>query len=68
MRDPRGARAHDRAQRPGEPALAADHLAAVLGRDVELEHGRVLTLDLLDAHGVGIVDELLREPGEQLGH
>ena len=63
-----GARAHDRAQRPGEPALAADHLAAVIGGDVELEHGRILALDLLDAHGIGIVDELLRKPGEQLRH
>ena len=35
-------------------ALAADHLAAVLGRDVEArEHRRVLPLDLLDRTASG---------------
>ena len=39
------------------------------GRDVQLEHGCVVvTLDLLDADRVGIVHELLGQPGEQLRH
>ena len=49
---------------PGEPALAADHLAAIGLGDVELEHRRVLALDLLDANRLRVVDELLREPGQ----
>jgi hypothetical protein len=31
----RRARAHERPQRTGDPALAADHLADVVGRDVQ---------------------------------
>jgi len=34
--------------------------------DVELQHERALALDLLDADGVRIVDELAGQLGEQL--
>ncbi len=50
------------------PALLADHLADVVGRDVEVEDDRVLALLRLDAHGVRLVDEPAREPLEELGH
>src|SRR6266508_3799716 len=48
---------HDRPKRTGDPALPSDHLADVVLRDAELEHGRVLPLDLLDLDRIGIVDE-----------
>ena len=61
--------ADDRAQRPDEPALAADHLADVVLGHMELEDERpVVLLDLLDAHGVGLVDEPAGKLGDELGH
>ena len=61
--------AHDRAQRPGEPTLTADHLADVCLGHVEPEDERaVILLDLLDAHGAGLVDEPARELRDQFGH
>src|SRR4051812_38744154 len=65
---PYRARAHDRAQRARDPALAADHLADIVGRDVQHEHECVLALLRLHAHRVGLVDQLAREVREQLGH
>src|SRR5207237_9232177 len=62
---PRRACADDRAQRPGDPALAADHLADVVLRDVQLQHVRAVALDLLDVNRVRIVDEPPRELGQQ---
>src|SRR5436189_5226564 len=65
--DPAGA--DDRAQRPREPTLSADHLADVCLGHVEPEDERaVLLLDLLDAHGTGLVDEPARELRDQFGH
>ena len=52
---------------PGPAGPAARSPASVLGRDVEFEHGRVLALDLFDADRVRVVDELAREPGEEVG-
>src|SRR5207244_12937649 len=62
---PRRARPDDRAQRPGDPALAADHLADVVLGDVQLQHVRAVALDLLDVDRVRIVDEPPRELGQQ---
>src|SRR5919201_3140501 len=50
----------DAAQRAGDPPLATDHLAHVVLGNVQLEDRRALTLDLLDADGVGIVHEAPR--------
>ena len=49
------------------PPLPPDHLADVVGRDVEPEDDRVVTLLRLDAHGVRLVDEPPRDPLEELG-
>ena len=63
----RPARAHDRAQGARDASLPADHLADVVLGDVQPEDERaVLALDLLDAHGVRLVDEPPRELREQL--
>ena len=51
---------------PAPAALPTDHLADVVGRDVEAEDDRVLTLLRLDAHGVRLVDEPTRDPLEEL--
>jgi hypothetical protein len=53
--------AHDRAQRARDPALPADHLAHVVGRDAEQERELSLALLDLDPDGVGLVDQ---PPGE----
>ena len=63
---PRAAGAHDRTKRPRNPALAPDHLADVFLRYMEAEDDRVVTHFLLDADGVGVVDELPRQIGEQV--
>ena len=60
--------ADERAQRAGDPALAADHLADVVRRDVQPEHDGVVLLDLLDAHGVGLVDESPHEVLDDFRH
>src|SRR5207237_6792183 len=64
----RAARADERAQRPGDPALPADHLADVVRRDVEPQDERVVFLELLDTHRVGLVDEPPGQVVEQLPH
>src|SRR5438093_3138351 len=55
----------DRAQRPRDPALAADHLADVVLGHVQLQDVGALALDLLDANRVRVVDEPPRQLGEQ---
>jgi len=62
----RGSRAHDRPQRARDPAAAADHLADVVGRDVEQERQLALPLLRLDANGVRIVDQPPRELLQEL--
>src|SRR5690349_5282297 len=62
------ARADDRAQGARDPALPPDHLAKVVFGDVQTQHERVLVVDFLDPNRVGVVDELLREVLEQVGH
>lgn len=57
---------HDRAERPRDPALASDHLADVLLRDVQAEHDGVVPQLLLDADGVGVVDQPLGQVCEEL--
>jgi len=56
-----GARAHDRPQRARDPAAAADHLADVVGRDVEQERGLPKVIDgsrrQRIAHGSGTTVE-----------
>ena len=64
----RTGRAHDAPQRPGDPALLADHLADVIGRDVKMEDDRILTLFGLDTNGVRLVDEPASDPYEKLSH
>ena len=65
---PRGAGAHDRPQRPRDPALPADHLPAIGLGDVEPEHEDIVVLDLLDPDRVRLVNEPPRQVLEQLGH
>jgi len=64
----RAARADDRTERPGNPALAADHLADVVRRDSKPKHGRSFLPHLLDRDRIGLVDELSREVREELSH
>src|SRR5205814_7325318 len=45
-----------------------DHLAQVVLGDVQPQDDGVLLLDTLDAHRVGLVDELARQVLEQLRH
>jgi hypothetical protein len=59
-------RPHDRTQRARDPALAPDHLADVVRRNVQPQHERVRFVDLLDANGVRLVDELSRQVLDQL--
>jgi hypothetical protein len=63
---PRAARPDDRAKRPRDPPLAADHLADIVLGHVQAEHERVVTLLLLDANRLRVVDEALRQVGQQL--
>jgi len=63
-----GARANERAQSAGNPALAADHLADVVRRHVQHEDESIVALLGVHAHRVGVVDELAREVREQFGH
>ncbi|HSC91701.1 MAG TPA: hypothetical protein VLB86_08615 [Gaiellaceae bacterium] len=55
------ARPDERAEGPRDPSLAADHLADVVGGDVEADDGDPLALAALDADLVGIVDEAARQ-------
>ena len=64
----RAAGSDDRAERPGDPALAADHLADVIRRDPQLKHGRAFLSYFLDRNRIRIVDELAREVLEELSH
>src|SRR5439155_20737753 len=64
----RADRATDRPPRARHPALAADHLAELVLRDVQAQNDGVLLVDALDAHRVRLVDEPAREVLEQLGH
>jgi hypothetical protein len=63
---PHGASADDGAQRPRDAAAAADHLADVVGRDVEQERQLALPLLRLDANGVRLVDQPPRELLQEL--
>src|SRR5512144_1523928 len=65
---PSTAGADDAPERTCNPPLLADHLADVVGGDVEAEHDLVLALLGLDAHSVGLVDKPAREPLEQFRH
>ena len=56
-----------RSARASRPCLP-DHLADVVGSDVEVEDDGVLTLLGLDSHGVRLVDEPARDPLEELRH
>src|SRR4051794_11816846 len=53
----RGRGADDRAQRTGDAALAADHLAHVVLGHVELDHQVAVAVDLLDPDRVRLVDQ-----------
>src|SRR5262249_26795204 len=53
--------AHDGTERARDPALAADHLADVVLRDMQLDDRVAVALDLLDAHRVRLVDEAARQ-------
>jgi hypothetical protein len=65
----RAACAHDRPQRTRDATLPADDLPDVALGDVQAKDERpVVALDLLDAHGVGLVDEPPRQLREQLVH
>ena len=65
---PGACRADDGAQRSRDTSLPADHLADVVGRDAQPEDDDVALVDALDPHGVGLVDEPARDPGEELVH
>src|SRR6186713_3037441 len=60
------ARAHDRAERTGDAALAPDHLADVGLGHSELEHGGAVALDTCDRYLVGVVDEALGQIRDQV--
>ena len=60
------ARAHDRAKRARDASLAADDLADVVGRDVELEDDVAVPLGPHDANLVRLVDEPPREVFDEL--
>ena len=60
--------ADESAKRPGDPALASDHLADVVGSNLESQHDHVALVDALDPDGVRIVDEPTGDPGEQVVH
>jgi hypothetical protein len=62
----RGARAYDRPQRTRDPAAATDHLADVVGGDMEQERQLALPFLRLDANGVWIVDQPARELLQEL--
>ena len=57
-----------RTQRASDSPLPPDHLADVLLPPAETEDDGVLALLALDAHGVRLVDEPLREECDQLVH
>src|SRR5919202_1988294 len=58
-----------RARRVRGPPAAADDLAVVVLGDGQLEDdGPVVLLELLDGHGVGLIDERPRQVLEQLPH
>src|SRR5438552_5944850 len=61
-------RSHDRAQGACDASLPPDHLADIILCDMQAKHHGVFLVDTLDAHGVRIVDELLRQVLEQLRH
>ena len=48
--------------------VAADHLADVVGRDVQHQNERAVALLRLHANGRRVVDKLAREIREQLSH
>src|SRR5580765_1631231 len=58
----------DRAQRACDASLPADHLAQILLRDMQAKDDRVVLVDALHPHLVGLVDELPRQILEQLRH
>ena len=64
----RAARPDDRAESTRDAALPADHLADLVARNAKLEDDRALSLGLHDRHGVGLVDELPGQIGEELSH
>src|SRR5919106_4555781 len=62
------ARADERAERASDSTLAADHLADVVGGDVQLEHDRTLTLAPDYAHRARLVHEAPGQVLEQVLH
>ena len=68
MSGPRPAGPDDGAESAGDPAVLPDHLADVVGGDVELEDDRALPLGPDDADVVGGVDEVPRQVLEQILH
>src|ERR1044072_1713750 len=53
--------AHDSAQRAGGAAVAADHLAQVIGVHPDLEHASATQVARGDLHVVGVVDDALHQ-------
>src|SRR4051794_17472610 len=62
----RAACPHERAHRPRDASAPADHAAEILGRDLELDHVRVVLVELLDLHLVRLLDEIAREVLDEL--
>ena len=62
------ARSDERAEGARDSTLAPDHLADVVGRDVELEDHGALALAPDDAYGVRLVHQALRQVLEQVLH
>ena len=61
----RAARAHDRAEGARDSTVPPDHLPDLVRRDVEAEDDAVRLFHSLDAHLVGLVDELARQVLEE---
>src|SRR5690606_26586829 len=62
-----GGGADDGADGVGHPAPLPDHAAHVVGTDAHLEADPVTLLDLLDAHGIRVVDERRDQEVEDRG-
>ena len=62
------ARADERAEGARDSTLPADHLADVVGGDVQLEDDRALAFAPDDAHRVRLVHQALRQVLEQVLH
>src|SRR6476620_11399257 len=65
---PGGGRANDRADRLGRPSTPPDHFAELARADRHGIDGPTLIERLVDANGIGVVDELTAQELDELPH